>query len=228
MPLKLNEWGVDLAVGCTYKYLNGGPGSPAFLYVRRDLQEKIMQPMWGWFAAQTPFEFDTAFTPADDISRFRVGTLPMLSMLAVEPAIDILLEAGMERLREKSIQQTEYLLHLARKWLLSLGFGIGSPENADQRGSHVSLRHSEAYRINRAMIELPQMPAGFWEKFSRLDGAAPKLSVIPDFRAPDNLRLGITPLYTTFSDIYRAMDHIRLIVEEQIYLQYSEERLAVT
>ncbi len=223
VSLKLAEWGVDLAVGCTYKYLNGGPGAPAFLYVRRELQEKIMQPMWGWFAAQAPFEFDTNFTPADDISRFRVGTLPMLSTLAIEPAVDILLEAGMDRLRAKSIQQTEYLLHLAREWLLPLGFEIGSPVNAHQRGSHVSLRHPEAYRINRAMIELPNMPDAFWE-----GNPVPAVSVIPDFRTPDNLRLGIAPLYTTYTDIYRAMDHVRMIVEKQVHLQYSEERLAVT
>ena len=228
VPVKLDEWGVDLAIGCTYKYLNGGPGAPAFLYVRRELQEKIMQPMWGWFAAQTPFEFDTIFTPANDISRFRVGTLPMLSMLAIEPAIEILLKAGMDRLREKSVQQTEYLLHLVREWLLPLGFSTGSPENASQRGSHVSLRHPEAYRINRTMIELPQMPDSFWKNISQLNGTMPVVSVIPDFHAPDNLRLGIAPLYTTFNDIYRALNHIRLIVEEEIYLHYSEERLAVT
>jgi len=228
VPVKLDECGVDLAIGCTYKYLNGGPGAPAFLYVRRELQEKIMQPMWGWFAAQAPFEFDTTFTPADDISRFRVGTLPMLSVLAIEPAIEILLEAGMDRLREKSVRQTEYLMHLAREWLLPLGFTIGSPEDADQRGSHVSLRHPEAYRINRAMIELPQMPDGFWKNVNQPNGAVPTVSVIPDFRTPDNLRLGIAPVYTTFRDIHRAMNHIRLIVEEEIYLQYSGERLAVT
>ena len=228
VPVKLDEWGVDLAIGCTYKYLNGGPGAPAFLYVRRELQERIMQPMWGWFAAQAPFEFDTTFTPADDISRFRVGTLPMLSVLAIEPAIEILLEAGIDRLREKSVQQTEYLLHLAREWLFPLGFSIGSPEKANQRGSHVSLRHPEAYRINRAMIELPQMPDGFWENVSQRKGTVPAVRVIPDFRAPDNLRLGIAPLYTTFNDIHRALDHIRLIVKEEIYQQYSKERLAVT
>ena len=155
VPLELDDWGVDLAVGCTYKYLNGGPGAPAFLYVRRELQNKIMQPIWGWFGAQSPFEFDLDFTPAEDIARFRVGTAPMLSMLAMEPALDILLEAGMARLREKSVQQTAYLLYLAEKWLLPLGFRIGSPQDAAQRGSHISLRHPEAYRISRAMIELP-------------------------------------------------------------------------
>jgi len=228
VPLKLDEWGVDLAVGCTYKYLNGGPGAPAFLYVRRKLQEQITQPIWGWFAAQSPFEFDLDFTPAAGISRFQVGTAPMLSMLAIEPALDIFLEAGMERLRKKSVQQSEYLLHLARKWLLPLGFSLGSPEEASQRGSHISLRHPEAYRINRAMIELPPMPEGFWEKVSEIEQPAPNLRVIPDFRAPDNIRLGIAPLYNTFTDIHRALNHIRLITAEKIYLQYSQERLAVT
>ena len=228
VPLKLNAWGVDLAVGCTYKYLNGGPGAPAFLYVRRELQDQIMQPIWGWFAAQNPFDFDLSFSPAEDISRFRVGTAPMLSTLAIEPALEIFTEIGMERLRKKSVQQTEYLLHLARKWLLPLGFRLGSPEEPDQRGSHISLRHPEAYRINRAMIELPQMPEGFWENVSELQGPAPEIRVIPDFRAPDNIRLGIAPLYTSFTDIHRAMDHIRLIVAEKIYLQYSDKRLQVT
>jgi len=228
VPLKLNEWGADLAVGCTYKYLNGGPGAPAFLYVRRDLQEKLIQPIWGWFAAQKPFNFTLDFSLAEGISRFLVGTPPILSMLAIEPALDILLEAGMKRLREKSVQQTEYLLHLARKWLLPLGFSIGSPENPEQRGSHVSLRHPEAYRINRAMIEMPEMPEGFWKNVSQLAGPPPNLHVIPDFRAPDNLRLGIAPLYTSFRDIHRALDHIRLIVDEKVYLHYSKERLVVT
>ena len=134
----------------------------------------------------------------------------------------------MERLRKKSVQQSEYLLHLARKWLLPLGFSLGSPEDASQRGSHISLRHPEAYRINRAMIELPLMPEGFWEKVSEIEQPAPNLHVIPDFRAPDNIRLGIAPLYNTFTDIHRALNHIRLITSEKIYLQYSQERLTVT
>jgi len=212
VPLDLNGSKADLAIGCTYKYLNGGPGAPAFLYVRRDLQSQLNQPMWGWFAAKNPFAFDLEYTPADDISRYKVGTPPMLSMKAVEPALDILLEAGMARLRAKSIRQTEYLIFLAEQWLEPLGFTIGSPRQAEIRGSHVSLRHAESYRINRALIE----------------AEPPAVRVIPDFRAPDNLRLGIAPLYTTFSDIYRAMARLREIVEEGIYEQYSAERLAVT
>ncbi|HXV97676.1 MAG TPA: kynureninase, partial [Anaerolineae bacterium] len=212
VPLDLNGSKADLAIGCTYKYLNGGPGAPAFLYVRRDLQTQLNQPMWGWFAAKNPFAFDLDYTPADDISRYKVGTPPMLSMKAVEPALDILLEAGMERLRAKSVRQTDYLIFLAEQWLVPLGFTIGTPRQAGIRGSHVSIRHEESYRINRALIE----------------AEPPAVKVIPDFRAPDNIRLGIAPLYTTFTEIYRAMDRLREIVEERIYERYSAERLAVT
>ncbi|MDO9546797.1 MAG: kynureninase [Pelolinea sp.] len=212
VPLDLNACNVDLAVGCTYKYLNGGPGAPAFLYVRRDLQEQLSQPMWGWFAAQKPFAFELDFTPASDLSRFRVGTPPMLSMKAVEPSIDITLEATMEKLRSKSINQTEYLIFLADQWLTELGFTLGTPRQAEMRGSHVSLRHPESFRISRALIESPP----------------PAIQVIPDFRAPDNIRLGITPLYTTYTEIYQALDRMRIIVEEKIFQQYSDEQLAVT
>jgi len=212
VPIDLNGCGVDLAVGCTYKYLNGGPGSPAFLYVRRDLQEQLNQPMWGWFAAEKPFAFELNFTPASDISRYRVGTPPMLSMKAVEPAVDILLEATMARLRAKSIKQTEYLIFLADQWLAPLGFTLGSPRQAEIRGSHVSLRHPESYRISRALIESPP----------------PAIQVIPDFRAPDNIRFGITPLYTTFTEIYRALERVRIIVEDKIYEQYTNDHMDVT
>ncbi len=212
VPLKLNEWGVDLAVGCTYKYLNGGPGSPAFLYVRRDLQKELMQPIWGWFATKSPFEFGLGFAPADGINRFQVSTPQVLSMLGIEPALDILLEAGMSRLWEKSVRQTKYLSYLAHSWLLPLGFSFGSPEDVSHRGSHLSLRHEEGYRISRAMIE--SLP--------------PSLCVIPDFRPPDNIRLGIAPLYTSFTDIHRALARMREIVAKKVYEGFSQERLAVT
>jgi kynureninase len=211
-PVDLNGCQVDLAIGCTYKYLNGGPGAPAFLYVRRDLQNQLNQPMWGWFAAKKPFAFDLEYTPADNIARYKVGTPPMLSMKAVEPALDLLLEAGMDRLRAKSIRQTEYLISLAEQWLVPFGFTIGTPRQAEIRGSHVSVRHAESYRINRALIE----------------AEPPAVKVIPDFREPDNIRLGITPLYTSFGDIYRAMARLREIVEQRLYERYSAERGAVT
>jgi kynureninase len=214
VPLELNEWDVDLAVGCTYKYLNGGPGSPAFLYVRKDLQKELISPIWGWFADQAPFAFNLDFTPADNISRFQISTPPVLSTAGIEPALEILFEAGMDKLREKSIKQTEYLIYLAQELLLPLEFMIGSPLNSAQRGSHVSLRHPEAYRICRALID-PQPDDT-------------NLKVIPDFRAPNNIRLGIAPLYTSFTDIHRAMNRIKTIIEDGLYENYSKEQLKVT
>jgi kynureninase len=212
VPLQLTRWEVDLAVGCTYKYLNGGPGAPAFLYVRKDLQAELVPPIWGWFAAQAPFDFELDFQPAADITRFRVGTPPMLSMKAIEPALDLHLAAGIERLRAKSVQQTGYLLALAQAWLLPLGFQVGSPLDPARRGSHVSLRHPEAYRICQAMIH----------------ARPPERRVIPDFRAPDNIRLGVAPIYTTFVEIHQAMTRMRDIVVDQEYLAYAKTRAGVT
>ncbi len=212
--LKLNEWNVDLAVGCTYKYLNGGPGSPAFLYVRKDLQKELLPPIWGWFADKAPFAFNLDFTPADSISRYQISTPHILSMAGIEPALEILLEAGMDQLREKSVKQTDYLIYLAQELLLPLGFEIGSPLDSSQRGSHVSLRHPEAYRICRALID-PQP-------------GDTNLKVIPDFRAPNNIRLGIAPLYTSFTDIHRALKRLKTIVEDGIFQNYSKEQLKVT
>jgi kynureninase len=206
MPLALNAWDVDLAVGCTYKYLNGGPGSPAFLYVRRDLQRVLMQPIWGWFAAREPFAFAPDFDPAAGIDRFRAGTPPMLSMKALEPALDLILEAGLDHVRAKSEQQTEYLIYLADQWLAPLGFALGSPREVARRGSHVSLRHPEGYRISRALIDSPP----------------PAARVIGDFRPPDNIRLGVAPLYNTFLDVYRALDRIRAVVSGRLYERYAE------
>ena len=214
VPLELNKWNVDLAVGCTYKYLNGGPGSPAFLYVRKDLQNELFPPIWGWFADQAPFAFNLDFVPTDGISRFQISTPPILSMAGIEPALEILLEAGMDRLREKSILQTDYLIYLAQELLLPLNFKVGSPLDSSRRGSHVSLRHPEAYRICRALID-PQP-------------GDTTLKVIPDFRAPDNIRLGIAPLYTSFTDIHRALNRLKTIVEDGLYQNYSKEQLKVT
>ncbi len=212
VPVDLNSCNVDLAVGSTYKYLNGGPGAPAFLYVRRELQEKLNQPIRGWFGSKEPFAFEKKFTPASGISRFKIGTPPILSMKALEPAIDLIIKAKMERLRAKSILQTEYLIYLAKQWLIPLDFTIKSPLKPESRGSHVSLSHPEAYRINRALIDSPP----------------PAIKVITDFREPDNIRLGVAPIYTTFTEIYKALNRMKTVVEEKIYKQYSTDKPAVT
>jgi kynureninase len=208
VPVELDRWGVDLAVGCTYKYLNGGPGAPAFLYVRRDLQEEALSPIWGWFGQRSPFDFDLEYEPTEGVGRFLVGTPPILSLLAMESALDLLLEAGLERIRRKSVRLTSYLVYLVDTVLAPLGFVLGSPRDPARRGSHVSIRHPEGYRINRALIE--------------------EMGVLPDFREPDNIRLGLVPLYTSFAEVWEAVDRIRRVVEEKRYLRYPTERLPVT
>jgi kynureninase len=207
--VELDDWGVDFAVGCTYKYLNGGPGAPAYLYVRRDLQEKTVSPIWGWFAQRSPFDFGLEYQPAEGIERFLVSSPAILSTLAMEEGLDILLEAGMQRIRDKSVRLTSYLVHLVDAILVPMGFCLGSPRDPAQRGSHVSIRHPEGYRINRALIE--------------------EMNVIPDFREPDNIRLGLAPLYASFQDVWEAVDRIRQVVKERRYLRYFPgQRLTVT
>jgi kynureninase len=208
MPVALDACHADFAIGCTYKYLNGGPGSPAFLYVRRDLQEQVLSPIWGWWGQKAPFNFDLDYTPAPGMARFLVGTQPILSLLAMEASLNLTVEAGLGNIRDKSVQMTEYFIYLFDTFLAPLGFSLGSPRTSDRRGSHISIRHPEGYRINRALIE--------------------EMNVIPDFREPDNLRLGLAPLYTTFSEIWEAVDRIRRAVEEKRYLKYPSERQTVT
>ncbi|MBW1721327.1 MAG: kynureninase [Deltaproteobacteria bacterium] len=208
VPVHLNDWEADLAVGCTYKYLNGGPGSPAFLYVRRDLQERMHPPIQGWFGDRSPFDFRLKYSVSPGISRFLAGTPPILSLLSLEAALDPLLEAGIETIREKSIRLTSYFIYLADRILAPFGFTLGSPRNPAQRGSHVSIRHPEGYRINRALIE--------------------EMGVLPDFREPDNIRIGLCPLYNSFSEVWEVVDRIRKVMEQERHLRYPIERLKVT
>lgn len=208
LPVALNAAGADLAVGCTYKYLNGGPGSPAFLFVRRDLQAQLSSPIWGWFGQKGQFDFGLNYESGQGIARFLAGTPPMLSLAAIEPSVDILLEAGIERLREKSVRQTEYLIALWEAWLAPFGVSLNSPRAAACRGSHVSLGHPDGLRIDRALIE--------------------DMRVVPDFRYPNNIRLGIAPLYTRYVDIHEGMTRLRRVLAERLYEKYPTERPEVT
>lgn len=212
VPVKLNDSDADMAIGCTYKYLNGGPGSIAFLYVRKDMQDKLVSPIWGWFGQKDPFNFRLDYEPAEGIQRFLAGTPPILSLSAIEPALDIILEAGIENLRAKSLTQSRYLIELYKYFLEPLGFSLGSPLNDEMRGSHVSVRHPEAYRICKALI----------------DPKTGGKSVIPDFREPDNIRLGITPLYNSYMDIYEAVMQIKMISEQKLYSRFSLQKGNVT
>lgn len=208
VPISLSDAGADLAVGCSYKYLNGGPGAPAFLYVRRDLQDQLQNPIAGWFGRDDPFGFALDYVPAPGLRHFLTSSPPIISMALIEPGVDLLLEAGMENVREKSVRQTEYLIQLWETELQPLGFRLGSPRDAAQRGSHVSLSHPEGYRINQALIQ--------------------RMRVIPDFRLPDNIRLGVCPLYTTYEEIYHAVAALRQVVEGRLYEEFSSIRSGVT
>lgn len=208
LPIDLEGSGADLAVGCTYKYLNGGPGAPAFLYVRRSLQAQLRNPITGWMGQQHLFDFAPAYQPVAGMRRFLSGTPPMASLALIEPGVDLLLEAGMERLRAKSVQQTEYLVALWEALLQPLGYTLNSPRDPAQRGSHISLGHPEGLRIDLALIR--------------------DCSVLPDFRAPDNIRLGIAPIYNSFADIHTAAMRLREVVVERLYARYPSEKPVVT
>ncbi|HZJ24726.1 MAG TPA: aminotransferase class V-fold PLP-dependent enzyme, partial [Anaerolineales bacterium] len=208
LPVELDKCNVDFAIGCTYKYLNGGPGAPAFLYVNKSLQNEAMSPIWGWWGQNNPFAFDLDYQPAQGVQRFLTGTAPMLSMIAMEEALTPLIEAGMDSLRAKSILMTDYSSFLTDHLLAPLGFTLGSPRDSARRGSHISIRHEEGYRINRALID--------------------EMNVIPDFREPDNIRLGFAPLYISFTDVWEGFDRIKKVVEEKKYEKYPKQRLVVT
>lgn len=212
VPLSLNRAGADLAVGCTYKYLNGGPGSPAFLFVRRELQEQLDNPIQGWFGEKNPFEFHLNYRGAAGIRKFLAGTPPVISLTGLEHGVDLILKAGIGSIRQKSVAQSTYLLFLARGWFSGKGVRVGSPELTEKRGSHVSLKHAEAYRICKALAD-PGVG----------DGA-----VIPDFREPNNIRMGISPLYTTYEDIFRAMFQMKEILDGKLYVKYPLTREQVT
>jgi kynureninase len=208
LPLQLNSAGVDLAVGCTYKYLNGGPGAPAFLYVARPWQEQLDNPIAGWMGQKDAFDFDLDYRPAPGMRRFLTGTPPVISLSAIEAGVDLLLAAGISHLRAKSVRQSEYLIDLWQARLAPLGYTLNSPRHSQLRGSHVSLGHEEGLRIDLALIN--------------------EMNVLPDFRYPDNIRLGITPLYTSFTDIYQAVERLRTVVTEKRYEKYSTEGITVT
>ena len=208
IPIELDTWNVDFAIGCTYKYLNGGPGAPAFLYVNRRIQNEVTSPIWGWWGQNDPFAFDVTYRPAPGVQRFAIGTAPILSMLAMEEALTPLLAAGIDAVRAKSMLMTDYAAYLTDHLLAPLGFSLGSPRASARRGSHISIRHLDGYRINRAMIE--------------------EMNVIPDFRSPDNIRLGFAPLYLSFTDIWEGFDRIHRVVKERRYEKYPKQRLTVT
>ena len=207
VPVRLDESGADLAIGCTYKYLNAGPGAPAFLYVRGGLQDRMRQPIWGWFSQDDQFAMGPVYDPVPGIERFGTGTPQIIGTVAVQEGTKLLAEAGIERLREKGIALTSYLIRLADEWLTEHGFRLASPRADARRGNHVTLHHPDAWRINKALIA-----AG----------------VIGDFRTPDRLRLGPVPITTRFTDVWDALDRLRQIAAGKSYEDLPAELSRVT
>jgi kynureninase len=208
LPIELEAAGADLAVGCTYKYVNAGPGAPAFLYVRESLQSELRSPIWGWFAQRDQFEMGPAYDPVPGIGRFLAGTPPILDLAAVEVGAELVAEAGPERLRAKSVALTELLLRLFDERLAPLGFELGSPRDPERRGGHVSVRHADAWQICRALIE--------------------RADVVPDFRRPDSIRFGLPPLYTRFVDAWDLVDRLTRLVESREYREVEAGTARVT
>jgi kynureninase len=208
VPVELEACGVDLAVGCTYKYLSGGPGSPAFLYARRGLQDRLLSPISGWFGHRDQFGFSSEFEPADGVGRFMVGTPPIVSLAAVECGARLVADAGIAAIRAKSVAITELMIGLFDQWLAPLGFALASPRDPARRGSHLAFRHPAAWPISRTLVE--------------------RCGVVVDFREPDVVRFGIGPLYTRFVDAWDAMDRTRTAVADGMHLEFAAERSGVT
>lgn len=200
LPVDLNGCKADFAVGCGYKYLNGGPGAPAFIFAARRHQN-VFPALSGWLGHAAPFAFDDQYEPAPGIDRFQCGTPGILAMAALECGLDLMLEADMAEIRAKSQALGDLFLDLVETRLPGL-FTLASPRNADERGSQVSIRHPDGYAIMQALI-------------SR--------GVVGDFRAPDILRFGFTPLYTRYQDVWDAIDHLAAVMQAD---EWRDDRFA--
>ena len=209
VPIDLNGTSADFAVGCGYKYLNGGPGAPAFVWVNPKHTNRFWQPLTGWWGHAAPFEFTPDYQPAAGITRYQCGTQPILSLTALDTGLDVFLEAeklgGMTALRQKSLALTSLFIQLVKTQLAGHGFGIATPEQEELRGSQVSLTRTEgAYAIVQALIAR---------------------GVIGDFRSgdgkqnPDILRFGLTPLYLGYADVWHAVRHLKEVMDSQEWQQ---------
>jgi len=210
VPHHFNEWGVDFAFWCNYKYMNGGPGSTGSVYVNRRHFGK-MPGMAGWFGNDRATMFDMAikFDPAKDASAWQIGTTTMLSTAPLEGAIKITNEAGIERIREKSTKITGYLMYLIDELLseASYGFSIGTPREPERRGGHVGVEHEDAWRVAEALKAR---------------------GVIPDFRPPNVIRLAPIPLYTSYWEVWEVAQHLKAVIDNREHERFTDERSTVT
>ncbi len=188
----LDDWGADLAVGCTYKYLNGGPGSPAWAYVAERHHSMLQQPVWGWLGRRDAFQMGQGYEPAAGIRSFVSGTPPILGMVPLDASLDVVEEAGIDAIRAKSVELTELVIRMADALLGPLGVEVASPREPARRGGHVTLRRN-GFRAVTAVL---------WEE-----------GIIPDYRDPDGIRIGVSPLSTSFAEVVEGMYALRDAVE---------------
>jgi kynureninase len=191
VPLSLDGDHTPLAVGCTYKYLNGGPGAPAYMYVRQELQRAIRQPIWGWLGRRDPFEMAPGYEVAEGMRGYLSGTPPVLALAAVDEGVKTVAEAGIDAIRAKGVALTEFAITLADAVLAPLGVSVASPRDPARRGAHVALAHRDAKELCAGLIER---------------------GVIPDFRRPDVIRFGLSPLTTRFVDVWDGVEALRSLL----------------
>ena len=191
IEVALDGSGAELAVGCTYKYLCGGPGSPAFIYVRGDLAGELRQPVWGWLGRRDPFRMAPGYDPADGIRAFLSGTPPIIALHALAAGVELVERAGIAAIRAKGVALTEYAIALADAWLAEHGVRVASPREAGSRGAHVALAHDGAEELCRRLAER---------------------NVLADFRAPDVIRAGLSPLSTSFVEVWDGLEALRLLL----------------
>lgn len=200
------------AVGCTYKYLNGGPGAPAFLYIDQSLISALETPIQGWFGHSQPFDFSADYVAGKGVTQFKAGTPQILSLASLKAGLLITLEANTKRLQAKSQQLSTYLLDLVETELTPLGYILESPRDTNQRGSHLTLSHEESWRICQCLQHpKPNRP-----------------TIIVDFRPDRFLRIGITPLYTRFEDLWLTAKRLKEIVSTEEYLNHDGTKPVVT
>lgn len=208
VQLNFDENQIDLAVGCTYKYGNSGPGSPAWLFVRHNLQKQLNVPIQGWFAQADQFAMGPEFEPADSIRKFQIASPPIAGIRAVEVSYRMIEQAGIENIEKKAATGTQIMIELFDAWLAPLGFELGTPRDWQKRGGHVILTHPEAKQIANALRVIAK--------------------VIPDYREPNAIRLSISPLTNTYSDVFEGFQRLRDLVVSGDYKTAKQSESRVT
>jgi kynureninase len=208
IDLQFDDWGVDLAVGCTYKYGNSGPGSPAWLYIRKSMQSQVLPTIQGWFANDKQFEMGPFFEPADQIRRFQIASPSIIGIRAVQASYSMIEEAGMKAISEKAALGTDLILALYDAWLAPIGFTLLTPRDPNKRGGHITVGHPDAKKIAAAMRSMT--------------------NTIPDYRTPDSIRLAIAPLPTSYTEVFDGLERMRDLVQSKKYLEIQDSGSRVT